>query len=133
MGRNFYSTFEEASDAFEKVMKKMDLEKKDVKIFSCHYQLYYKKDRLLPSRPEMLYKKYWKEKGGWRGFFKIEKIIYYSTFEEAAKALQNFPVVAQSVDTYKRIRKKDPRLPLNPQYTYLDFRKKGGWKKFLTI
>ncbi|MDO9510100.1 MAG: integrase repeat-containing protein [Candidatus Magasanikbacteria bacterium] len=131
MGKNSYPTFEEASTAFAKIIEKLNLKKGDIKIPNGYYLLYYKEDPMLRSNPEKIYKKEWQEKGGWVGFLKLERIEYYSTFQEAKKAIQKLRIVPTSSREYKRMRKKDLKLPPNPFYTYPAFYKLGGWDVYL--
>ena len=87
------------------------------------YRKIYKQDKKLPHSPEAFYKDW----PGWVFFLgkKLEKT--YPTWQKASKAA--IGLGAKSLVQYKKLHKKDPRLPSNPNQFY----KKNwpGWKKFL--
>lgn len=96
----------------------------------------YKEDPKLPSNPARVYKKEWESFGGWDAFFdkkvEIETPDYYATVEEASESASKLGI--RFKHEYKYFYKKDPKLPPNPEKTYIkDWVRLGGWDGFLKI
>jgi len=116
LNAEFYQTWQEAS----KVAIAWGVESQR------DYQKNYKCDPKLPSNPNRFYSDF----PGWRVFFGKEpyrkSIGLYNTWKEASKATIALDV--KSKIEYKNNYKLDPKLPSNPDASYLDF---PGWLVFL--
>jgi superfamily II DNA/RNA helicase len=57
---------------------------------------------------------------------------FYPTWEEASAAAQKFTPRPTTMDEYRKVYKKDPRLPSNPDNIYPEvWKQQGGWPGFL--
>ncbi|HIF9084649.1 TPA: gamma-mobile-trio integrase GmtZ [Photobacterium damselae] len=101
----FYLTLSEAQEAAKYLGIKKLIE----------YRARYKEDPRLPCVPEIHYKTEWK---GWPYFFFREKSDFYSTLEEAKRAVKSLGIVSSK--HYQSRYKEDPRLPCEPQRVYFD-------------
>jgi hypothetical protein len=114
-----YKTYKEASNA----LQKLGIESED------EYYSRFNEDSKLPYYPKRQYKN-WNNSGGWKNF--LAKPKEYSTIKEASDACVLFFI--QDPKSYNHLRKKDPKLPENPEIFYknewIDF---GGWDEFLDI
>ncbi len=82
-----------------------------------------KGDPRLPIRPDLAYKSFWKEKGGWGNFLLPKK---YPTYVEAFLAVRRLGIT--SGVEYKARYKEDPLLPSAPDKYYpSEWR---GWGRF---
>jgi len=132
---NCYPTFEEASAAFIKIVKKYNLSVNNTGTAYIFYTTWYKEDPRLPSNPNIIYRRVWKQKGSWNGFFqrKPKEKNYYS-YKEAVKAIQKWRVPPKNFTNYRiNCKKFDLRLPFHPQKYYPDFEKRGGWDAYLLL
>lgn len=109
----FYPTWEQASRAARRLGIETFIE----------YKTAHRKDPALPSNPNVIYPDF----PGYPTFLRKEPPIRdrYKTWQEASKAARRLGI--KSVKDYYRLRKRDPRLPGNPQ-PYPDF---PGWYMFL--
>lgn len=139
--KKFYSTWQEASDAFQRVIELRGIDKSKSKGGGfTFYSVYYKDDHLLPSRPNNIYGDVWEKNGSYDGFFQLkpEEIRKY-TFEEAVKAVQNLRPVPKTRKEYHLYYDQDSRLWRSPEEQYtnektgVDFEKLGGWDKYLLL
>ena len=113
MSENKYYTYTEASI----VVKKLSIKTRD------EYNVRYKEDPLLPSRPERIYKKEW---NGTKSFLGTKKEIYI-TYNEAREAVLLLGIKTRSeyIERYR----EDTRLPARPDNLYkLEWR---GYRAFL--
>ncbi|MCZ4294747.1 VPA1269 family protein [Vibrio sinaloensis] len=88
------------------------------------YSQRYKLDPQLPASPRRTYAKTW---GGWYKFLGKKKSNYYSTLDEASRAVQSLKITSKR--DYARRYKSDPHLPASPQRTYA--RDWTNWFEFL--
>ena len=109
-GGHFYSTYEEASLATQRLGIKSTRE----------YERRYKEDPLLHCAPNEKYTNSWI---GFPEFFgkEINRTEKYSTYEEAKLATNKLGIIG--VREYKKRYKEDPKLISSPHITY----KKKGW------
>ncbi len=138
---DFYPTFKEASNSFQRIILKNKINKNEIGTGFIFYLEYYKEDPHLPSTPQARYNEDWEKNGGWKGFFQINpgEIEIYS-FEEAAKAIQRLRPVPRGVNEYSRLHNQDPRLPPVPKKHYdkfkedgKNFKELGGWDAYLLL
>jgi len=133
MVKNYYPTFEEASDAFAKILEKKKLDQYTGTAFYV-YQGHYDEDPRLPPSPEFTYRSVWKEKGGWKTFLKRkdEEAVFY-TFEEAQEAIQKLRPVPRNSTEYAKFQRQNRRLTSTPATFYPDFEDRGGWDAYLLL
>jgi hypothetical protein len=110
MKKNFYSTYEEASQVAQKLGYKT----------SSDYFSLYKEDPRLSGAPHHYYSEFWK---GWPLFLGSRTEEVYATYEEASKAAQSLGVTTQ--EEYKRRFTEDSKLPRTPRLKY-----KKKWVSF---
>ncbi len=117
--REFYTTWEEASQATQKLgLKKVS-----------EYREMYRKDNKLPPDPSYTYKNFpsWNVFLGKGGPKRTAENVY-PTWQEASRAAIKLGI-RDTTDYKKNERyKEDPRLPSNPNSTYPDF---PGYGEFL--
>ncbi len=93
---------------------------------SSQYRSVRKRDKKLPGFPEGFYADF----PGWGVFLKTgntgKKKDFYPNWTEAGNSAKDLGI--KGFTDYLTNRKKDPRLPSNPDKVYLDF---PGWLKFL--
>ena len=107
--RELYPTYDEAKWAAQKLNIK----------FSTEYKERYKEDPRLPSKPYRTYRnKGWID---WHIFFDKNVLDFYSTYEEAKKAVKKLGIKFHS--EYSERCKEDPRLPRKPYDMY----RNKGW------
>jgi hypothetical protein len=116
-----YKTIEEASQASIKLGIKSRAE----------YIKRYKEDPKLPGAPDRYYSDTWVAFRKWYGLLGNEvPITRYETIEEASQAAINLGIT--SPQEYKKLYKKDPKLPSNPNTHYSDtWIAFGKWYCFL--
>lgn len=133
MVKNYYPTFEEASNAFVELLEKKKLDRYSGTAFYL-YQGYYDEDPRLPPSPEFTYRDVWKEKGGWKTFLKRqdEEARFY-TFEEAQEAIQKLRPVPRNFTEYAKFQRQNRRLTSTPATFYPDFEDRGGWDAYLLL
>ncbi|MEK7624502.1 MAG: integrase repeat-containing protein [Patescibacteria group bacterium] len=112
LGNEFYGTWQEANMAAKRLGVVRRLE----------YIHRYKQDPKLPSAPHKAYRDF----PGWTVFLGGKKKEIYATWKEAGDASRRMGTSKRS--EYRQKCEKDPKLPLNPEYTYQDF---PGWRIFL--
>jgi len=108
--KSFYPNWRMAGTAAQKLGIRDALE----------YAKRYKEDPRLCSRPDEIYKDF-------PGYGKFLGTSAYPTWREAGKAAVKLGIRVYRGD-YTVKRKKDPRLPSNPESSYSDF---PGWPRFL--
>ena len=113
--RNFYSTWEEASKAVQKL---------GIQNYGDYTRLY-KKDRRLPSNP---YERYPNFPGHAKFYLTGDKRKknFYPTWQEAFTAAKKLKI--NNYDDYRRKYKQDERLPSNLFWKYPNF---PGWRKLI--
>lgn len=132
--KNYYPTFEEASDAFAEVMALNGLDKNNSGTALYFYKEHYEEDPRLPPTPEYTYKKEWSKQGGWKKFFKKDKNKSGTyTFEEAQIAIQKLRPVPRNSTEYTKYQRQDNRLSSVPKTFYPDFEKRGSWDAYLLL
>ncbi|MEI6379001.1 MAG: integrase repeat-containing protein [Candidatus Falkowbacteria bacterium] len=112
--KSYYATWQEASDACEKLGIKSKAQ------YSARDKSW---DPRLPNYPNIKYK-------DWPGsavFFKQKKKELYPTWQQAGLVCQSFGIKSQ-VEYYSRYKELDCRLPGNPPEHYKDW---PGWMDFL--
>ncbi|MBL7102871.1 MAG: DEAD/DEAH box helicase family protein [Bacteroidales bacterium] len=110
----YYTTYQEA----QKAAQSLGIKNRH----HYHDKKKYKKDPKLPSSPDKLYKsKGWKD---WYYFLGTVPVDIYPTYEEAKQAVQKLGI--KSGVKYKKLYKKDPRLPSTPAMKY----ENKGWIDF---
>ena len=132
MAKNYYLTFEEASDAFSKIIQTKKLDKYQGTAF-YFYQEHHKEDSLLPPSPEFTYRNVWKENGGWKVFLKRNDREKSYTFEEAQLAIQKLRPIPRSSTEYAKYQRQDRQLTSVPTTFYPDFQERGGWDAYLLL
>ncbi|MDE2038022.1 MAG: DEAD/DEAH box helicase family protein [Patescibacteria group bacterium] len=110
--KEFYPTWQEASE----IARKLVIAGRN------DYELRYREDPRLPSRPDEMYADF----PGYYVFLGIEEPNFYPIWQEASAAVIKLGIDTQR--TYSREYRKDARLPGNPRQFYKDF---PGWNKFL--
>jgi len=117
-GRTFYSTYQEAASASQKLGI----------LSSTDYKINYRYDDRLPARPELMYQDF----PGWRIFLgtgteRLRTIrVIYPKCKQASVAAIRLGITTMA--EYKKMYVKDPRLPSCPDKTYSEFQ---NWFKFL--
>lgn len=111
---NYYSSWSEASEAAIKL---------GIQSFK-EYKQRFREDPLLPCCPDKVYKRDWKEKGGYRGFLNSDYVNTYSSWEEASLAVKKLGI--KSDPQYKKRHTEDPRLPKSPKEKYQKVWKDNG-------
>lgn len=111
---DFYPTWQEASG----VAVSLGI------MSAAQYKERYKEDLRLPSNPNIAYSDF----PGYDIFLKGVKYKKYPTWQQAAKAVKRLGIASQ--DEYRKMYKKDPRLPSAPEQAYADF---PGYRKLLGL
>ena len=107
---NFYGSIEEASQAAIALGI----------VSSGQYHKHYKEDSKLPCNPDTIYKSDWIN---WKRF--LNK--YYCNLKQASKAAKALGI--KYFSQYKKLYKKDPKLPCSPHIIYKD--NWVNWYRFL--
>lgn len=107
--KKFYKTWQEAS----KAALKLGI------VTYGKYIIDFKKDPMLPSRPETVYEDF----PGYLSFFGKDR---YKTWQEASKACKILGI--NSITEYQKLYKKDLKLVYDPRRIYKNF---PGWTRFL--
>ena len=118
--KEYYKSYNDAQIAVQELGIKKRIQYKDKKG--------YKRDSKLPSDPEEFYKNNgWID---WDHFLGIEKISFYSTYEEAKKAVTKLGIKTRKEYRKEKAYKKNKRLPSAPdeKYKNIDW---NGWNSFL--
>lgn len=102
---DYYPTWQEASGAARALEIKS----------ATQYKVKYKEDLRLPSNPNVVYPDF----PGYDIFLRGVKHEKYPTWLQAAKAVKRLGITSQ--DEYRKMYKKDPRLPSAPEQAYADF------------
>jgi hypothetical protein len=105
MKKQFYATYIEAKRAVKKL---------GITTLS-EYQKCYKKDSRLPSEPKQIYASEW---NNWPIFLGKEVKAFYVTYEEAQHSAQSLGI--KTLAEYRLRYKEDPKLPYEPNRTYLN-------------
>jgi len=101
--KNFYNTYEEASQAAQELGYKT----------SSDYFSLYKEDTRLSGAPHYYYSGFWK---GWPHFLGLRTEEAYVTYEEASTAVQSLGITTEK--EYKKRFIEDPKLPRTPRLKY---------------
>lgn len=114
-----YSTIWEASQAAQRL---------GIKTYP-EYQRRYKEDPRLLYTVDIYYADQWEAIGKWRGF--LGRPPFYPTLSEASQAARRLKI--KSGPEYKKNRRQDPRLPVDPPvvYGHKQWKQNGGWYGFL--
>lgn len=89
------------------------------------YKKLYSKDPKLPSNPETMYADAgWLD---WYDFLGKKKPVYYPTYAEFKAAVQSLRIKSQP--EYKKLYRKDPKLPSNPETMYAN----AGWEDWYRV
>lgn len=112
--KNFYNTYEEASQVAQELGYKTSLD----------YFSLYKEDTRLSGAPHHYYSGFWK---GWPHFLGLRTEEAYATYEEASTAVKSLGITSSM--QYRLRYKEDPSLPLTPNILYkTDW---DNWYEFL--
>ncbi len=118
-GRDFYSTWEEASTAAQAL---------GIRDYTEYIERH-KEDTRLPRSPNKVYVSSWKQRGKWLGFLGRSSEIHYPTWEEASAAARALGIC--NCEDYIERHRKDGRLVSAPDRFYPDWKERGRWLGFL--